>query len=130
MRNRRNIFVAVTGFCLGLAALSWSGELQAKPEAEGNSVSYIVLPQYPPEIPAGPNVETYRQYCLTCHSARYVLMQPNFSRSVWEKEVKKMVDAYGATVPEAEQMKVIDYLVAVNGPAAGDRAPAPPAPKK
>jgi uncharacterized protein (DUF697 family) len=42
-------------------------------------------------------------------------MQPPFSRAVWEKEVKKMIDAYGATISDADQREIIDYLVAVRG---------------
>jgi hypothetical protein len=42
-------------------------------------------------------------------------MQPRFSQTVWEKEVKKMVDAYGAIIPEAEQHEIVEYLVAVHG---------------
>jgi uncharacterized protein (DUF697 family) len=42
-------------------------------------------------------------------------MQPGFSQTVWEKEVKKMVDAYGAKISDAEQQEVVDYLVAVRG---------------
>lgn len=52
-----------------------------------------------------------------CHSARYVTMQPRFSRAVWEKEVKKMVDAYGASISAAEQQQIVEYLVSVKGPA-------------
>lgn len=94
----------------------------AKPHATTASASpvhEITLPQYPPELAAGPNLSVYQKRCLTCHSARYVTMQPRFPRSVWEKEVKKMVEAYGAAVPEAEQQQIVDYLVAVRGPAEG-----------
>jgi cytochrome c5 len=81
-----------------------------------NPVHTIVLPQYAPEIPAGPHVDTYRKNCLVCHSARYVAMQPRFPQAVWEKEVKKMVDAYGAQIPDAEQKEIVEYLVVVRGP--------------
>jgi hypothetical protein len=43
-------------------------------------------------------------------------MQPTFSRAVWEKEVKKMVDAYGASISAPEQQQIVEYLVAVRGP--------------
>jgi len=80
-----------------------------------SQVHSIVLPQYPPEIAEGPNVETYRKDCLTCHTARYVSMQPRFSKTVWQNEIKKMVDAYGAPVPEADQALIVKYLIAVKG---------------
>ena len=92
-------------------------------------VHSIVLPQYPPEILQGPNVETYRANCLICHTARYVSMQPRFSKTVWQNEVKKMVDVYGAPVSEADQALIVKYLVAVKG-ADAPLTPSAPAAQK
>jgi sulfite dehydrogenase len=61
-------------------------------------------------------VDAYQKNCLICHSARYVAMQPRFPQAVWEKEIKKMVDAYGAVIPDAEQHEIVEYLIAVHGP--------------
>lgn len=83
------------------------------------AVQEITLPQYPLEMPPGPNLEAFQQHCLLCHSARYVTMQPRFSRTVWEKEVKKMVDVYGAPITAPEQQQIVEYLVAIKGPAEG-----------
>jgi cytochrome c5 len=91
--------------------------------ATGDKLERITLPNYSGEIPKGPNVQVYEKDCLLCHSARYVTTQPGFSRSTWEKEVKKMVDAYGATVPEADQSKIVDYLVAIKGAAESKPGP-------
>ena len=44
-------------------------------------------------------------------------MQPSFSRTVWEKEVKKMVDIYGAHITAEDQQQIVEYLVAIKGPA-------------
>jgi len=82
-----------------------------------NPVQEIDLPQYPVEMPPGPNLSAFQQHCLLCHSARYVTMQPRFSRAVWEKEVKKMVDVYGAPINATEQQQIVEYLVAIKGPA-------------
>lgn len=46
-------------------------------------------------------------------------MQPHFSRVVWEKEVKKMVDAYGAPINPQDQQQIVEYLVIIQGPAEG-----------
>jgi hypothetical protein len=78
-------------------------------------VHTIKLPDYSPEIANGPNVATFRKDCLICHTARYVSMQPRFSKAVWQSEVKKMVDVYGAPIPDADQALIVEYLVAVNG---------------
>ncbi len=82
-----------------------------------NQVTEITLPQYPVDMPDGPNLAAYQQKCLLCHSSRYVTMQPRFSRTVWEKEVKKMVDVYGAPITPTEQTQIVDYLTAIKGPA-------------
>lgn len=111
--------VAVFGFLSRAAQPQQSSASSSQPKAEPNHVQSIVLPEYPPELPPGPHLDTYRKDCLTCHSARYVTMQPPFSRTVWEKEVKKMIDAYGARITDAEQREIVDYLVAVRGTSDG-----------
>jgi sulfite dehydrogenase (cytochrome) subunit B len=83
--------------------------------ATSGKVEHITLPDYSTPSPQGPNVDVYRDNCLICHSARYVTTQPGFPRATWEKEVKKMVDAYGANISEADQSKIVDYLVAIKG---------------
>jgi len=84
-----------------------------------------VLPKYSPDIPQGPNVEIYSKNCLLCHTARYVAMQPRFPKAVWQAEVKKMVDAYGAAIPDADQALIVEYLVVIKGVEAPASAPAP-----
>ena len=110
------------GHALLLAALvasSLSGESQspspsaAKPNS--SQVERITLPQVSTQIPPGPNVQLYEKNCLICHSARYVIMQPRFSQTVWQSEVKKMVDAYGASISPADQALIVEYLMAVKG---------------
>jgi cytochrome c5 len=100
-----------------------TGSPKPTSKAAANPVHSIVLPQYTPEISDGPNKEIYQRNCLTCHTARYVSVQPRFSKTVWLSEVKKMVDAYGAPIPEADQALIVEYLVAVKG----IEAPATPA---
>jgi hypothetical protein len=120
VRNRNRCLLAVLLLTLG-SVLSLVGQPQQSPKTSSNqpatdAIHTIVLPQYPPELPAGPHLDTYRKNCLICHSARYVAMQPRFSQTVWEKEVKKMVGDYGAVIPEDEQHEIVEYLVAVHGP--------------
>ena len=82
-------------------------------KASKNPVHEITLPDIPTNMPAGPNLAAYQQKCLLCHSSRYVTMQPRFSKTVWEKEVKKMVDVYGAPItpePAADKGFKIERL--------------------
>jgi hypothetical protein len=116
-----NILCALSAGSL-LAALSLPGQPQSTSPAAKNAtgagasqVQYITLPQIPTDIPPGPNVAVYQKNCLICHSARYVAMQPRFTKSVWQAEVKKMIDVYGASVSEADQPLIVEYLVAVKG---------------
>jgi cytochrome c5 len=99
----------------------------SKPGAKTNSsqVRSIMLPHFEPVIAQGPNVEIYSKYCLACHSGRYVSIQPRFPKSVWQSEVKKMIDAYGAVIPDADQPLIVEYLVAVRGTEAPASAHAP-----
>ncbi len=115
MNSVRRVMTLGLAFGLALAGQAQQSPKVSPKQAGNDSVHSITLPQYAPEIPAGPHLDTYRKDCLICHSARYVAMQPRFSQGVWEKEVKKMVDAYGATISEADQKEIVEYLVAVRG---------------
>ncbi len=69
-------------------------------------------------------MQVYEKNCLLCHSARYVLMQPRFSKTQWQAEVKKMGDAYGASISPEDQALIVEYLVAVKGSEPPASAPA------
>ncbi len=111
-----------------LLASTLIGESQspnaAASKAESGQVERITLPQVPVQIPPGPHEQVYEKNCLICHSARYVIMQPRFSKAQWQGEVKKMVDAYGASIPEADQALIVEYLMAVRGSEPPASAPA------
>ena len=99
-----------------VAGLGFVANSQEKGAPAKKSVTEITLPEYPPKLPAGPHSDVFENRCVLCHSARYVAMQPRFSRAVWEKEVKKMVTAYGAPITDEEQQQIVEYLVAIKGP--------------
>lgn len=108
------IFVSVV-IGAGVARPQQSSPTTSVPAPGAASVKHIVLPEFPPDIPAGPHVDIFANNCLICHTARYVLMQPNFSKTVWQNEVKKMVQAYGATISERDEALIVEYLVAIRG---------------
>jgi len=109
------VLLAILGF-LTIASGQQSGAAKST-KGSKNPVHEITLPNYPLDMLPGPNLAVYQQKCLLCHTSRYVTMQPRFSRTVWEKEVKKMVDAYGAPIAPDEQQQIVEYLVAIKGPA-------------
>jgi mono/diheme cytochrome c family protein len=51
-------------------------------------------------------------YCNTCHSPRYITMQPPLPVAIWEAEVNKMTKTFGANIPDESTKKIIQYLQA------------------
>jgi hypothetical protein len=62
------------------------------------------------ELAAGDGRQDVQIYCNTCHSPRYIMMQPPLPAATWEAEVNKMNKAYGAAIPEDTSRKIIEYL--------------------
>ena len=122
-RTKPNFFGSAAVLVIATLALLSSATAQqagkstnsSASKSAGNAVQEITLPQYPPQMPPGPHLQAFQDHCLLCHSARYVTTQPRFSRAVWEKEVKKMVDVYGAPISPADQQQIVEYLVAIKG---------------
>ena len=51
--------------------------------------------------------------CATCHSRDYITTQPRGKgKDFWTASVAKMVNVYGAPIPEADRPAIIDYLAA------------------
>jgi cytochrome c5 len=118
MKRRESMFVVLIALALVASAASQQPDTPSKArKGSKKPVEEITLPNYPLDMPPGPNLAVFQQHCLLCHGERYVTMQPRFSQTVWEKEVKKMVDAYGAPITPDEQKQIVEYLVAIKGPA-------------
>jgi sulfite dehydrogenase (cytochrome) subunit B len=50
-------------------------------------------------------------FCATCHSLDYIEMNADvFDRPGWEKSVRKMIDRFGAPIPEEHARTIIAYL--------------------
>ncbi len=49
-------------------------------------------------------------YCGTCHTPRYITMQPPLPAATWDAEVQKMIKTFGAQIPDADAQKVAQYL--------------------
>ncbi len=116
-------------FLLGIAILA-SGALYADfqsgyyaPESSGSINQTISLRQstdaqygvdaytlYRPGLASGDGQQEVEAYCNTCHSTRYVTMQPPLPASTWEAEVNKMAKSFGMSIPEDSTTKIIKYL--------------------
>lgn len=85
------------------------------PAKVDGTVHSISVPYGNFDLPAGPNLDVYLANCVSCHTSRYVVNQPNFPRKTWEVEVTKMVKVYGAPIDEEKQKLIVDYLMTVRG---------------
>ena len=85
---------------------------QTLPSAASTGASYEVgaYTLYPAPLEFGEGEQEVRSYCNTCHSPRYITMQPPLPADVWDAEVNKMAEAFGASIPEDATQKIIRYL--------------------
>jgi hypothetical protein len=67
------------------------------------------------ELPDAPGYETFKRNCMSCHSARYIQMQPDLSEKTWTGIVNKMKKNFGAPVADSSAQMIIKYLVAIKG---------------
>jgi hypothetical protein len=64
------------------------------------------------DLSPGDGLQEVQIYCNTCHSLRYITMQPPLPAATWEAEVNKMNKTFGAGIPEDTTQKIILYLQA------------------
>jgi hypothetical protein len=91
------------------------GNIQHTVPAELLPDSSYEVSAYPvpaPELAPGDGLSDVRIYCNTCHSPRYITMQPPLPAATWETEVNKMNKTFGAGIPEENTRKIISYLQA------------------
>ena len=67
-------------------------------------------PLHRPTLEPGDGRDLVDAYCSTCHSTRYITMQPPLPAATWEAEVIKMVKTFGQPIPEEVQPRIIKYL--------------------
>lgn len=67
-------------------------------------------PSFTPELAEGDGKVEVQSFCMTCHSTRYITMQPPLPGPTWEAEVNKMMKTYGAPIPEGAAKKITAYL--------------------
>lgn len=80
-------------------------------------------------LPAGRGRDLMNRYCLTCHSSGIVTSN-RLSAKAWDGEVKKMVKAFGAQIPDADQATIAQYLATALPPDKPlDLPPEVPAPR-
>ena len=124
MKNRgRAIFVAMCS--LVMAAVVYAelkksyyapaelGILRQPAPVELSPDSNFQVSAYPvpaADLAPGDGVRDVQIYCNTCHSPRYITMQPPLPAATWEAEVNKMNKTFGAAIPDENTQKIILYL--------------------
>ena len=79
------------------------------PDAKYDAGPY---PSFVPELAEGDGKLEVQSFCMTCHSTRYITMQPPLPGATWEAEVGKMIKTYGAPIPDPTAKKITAYLQA------------------
>ncbi len=67
------------------------------------------------KLPEAGGYTTFKSNCISCHSARFIQMQPNLSEKTWLDIVTKMQKSFGAPVPDSSINTIVQYLVAIKG---------------
>lgn len=83
--------------------------------AINGTVHTITLPTVDTPMPADPPPPPALASCQICHTPRYFLTQPKFSRKTWTAEVDKMKKVYGAPLSDDQVGPIVDYLVTIRG---------------
>lgn len=88
--------------------------LQAAPAPLREGPAYVAapFPLVPPELPPGDGKTLVESFCVACHSLRYITTQPPLAAKQWAATVDKMVQAYGAVVPDEARAQLVAYLQA------------------
>ena len=70
----------------------------------------------PIALKQAPGVDKVEGNCAACHSLDYIPMNSPFpTAAVWDAEVTKMINAFGAPISEADAKAIGDYLKANYG---------------
>ncbi|HYE73667.1 MAG TPA: sulfide dehydrogenase [Blastocatellia bacterium] len=94
---------------------SAASSAQIEKATVNDGVYSIKLPLYPPDLPDGEGKVAFASACGSCHSHRYVTMQPRFTRKAWQATVTKMIKVYGAPINDEQAGQIVNYLVQING---------------
>lgn len=98
---------------ISLCVTGLFGELPARGD-DPEHVSILNLPPDPISFRPGAGSEIANSYCIICHSAEYVYMQPPHPPEQWMEIVKKMKTTFGCPIPDEQISPLVDYLISQN----------------
>jgi mono/diheme cytochrome c family protein len=90
-----------------LGKISQPAKYEASEDAQYSVADY---PTFEVGLTEGAGRAETQIYCSSCHTPRYITMQPPLPAAAWDAEVQKMVKTFGATIPEADAQKIAQYL--------------------
>lgn len=67
------------------------------------------------ELPDKPGYASFKRNCMSCHSARYIQMQPDLPEKTWTTIVTKMQKTFGAPIADSSIQEIVQYLVSIKG---------------
>jgi sulfite dehydrogenase (cytochrome) subunit B len=89
-------------------ALAGAGRLPRAAEPKGAPAQ---LQEEPIQLKDAPGRDLTAGRCNICHSLEYIPSNaPAMNRAVWQKEVLKMKDRFGAPITDEEAKQILDYL--------------------
>ena len=74
----------------------------------------ITLPTDPFSFQSGAGQEIANSYCVICHSADYIYMQPEHSQKKWQAIITKMKHVFGCPIPQDQIAPLSAYLFQQN----------------
>ncbi len=78
------------------------------------STPSIFLPTDPYSFQPGKGQEVANAYCVICHSADYIYMQPEHSQEKWVAIIHKMKHIFGCPIPQEQVPTLAAYLFRQN----------------
>lgn len=75
----------------------------------------VILPYSDREFPGGASATAINDNCRACHSADFVLTQPNLPKAAWDGVVKKMIKVMKAPVSPEDAAAIVNYLTETKG---------------
>ena len=94
-----------------LVTMIFCGQAAAK---DPEMIRTFNLPSDPISFQSAPGSQLANSYCLICHSAEYVYMQPPHDREQWTEIVHKMKKSFGCPLPDEQISPLVEYLFSQN----------------
>lgn len=91
--------VLVAGFAVGQVA------------GQDSEEELTLIPaKNPTKLVDAPGKDQLEANCLACHTAQPILTHDGFTPQVWDSEVQKMRESYGAEISDEDAAWIIAYL--------------------